>query len=624
MKQTYASTISLPNFPTVHTATHFATTTTVRVSPTSKPSDPTLTITETDIELDSTIVPPLDQGTTQLSDIILYAILGLLGCLVVLVFSLTIVISILCYKKRRSSIEGKDARYDQFSTESDAPHGAVILKSLDSTLLVPPPPPPYRLPLPNSHSDTTTSSSSGIYDEICLSMLDAHHYQEIPAIQENATVNDEVRIVEALPGGEASALNSALGGESEADTTQELNFENPYDLPDHLISPVHAQAAVGPVSQHGTSPSSDITVSSHHHGYHSLEQPSILIEQVDARSSMGDSSEFTNSNLQVTPPPETLTIKNRLAASASSSSNDTVAVDLEIVVPHVDIVIDPSEEDESTPVSAIPEHPYHVLKERLVQSAESQNGSQSERDQSCDAAAPPPQILRRVSLSEDEGYDRLVGPPHIYHILQKSPSFARPQFRECSPTSGYHRLDNRMESGVQGPPQGALCLNTTPPLSDNPLPNEEESLSVISDSELFDDPLYNFSPKRALNGDPPTQSHCNGHSGEVEKTTVEKTTVDKAGNLSKYRGDYERDPTYMKRIQKLTEVSTTPSDELSKENSDHTDVCVHVKDTCSSDHTASLPDKTHTYQSLQTLTRDPLRNYEMLQKCQLTVDPINV
>ena len=50
--------------------------------------------------------PPLTQGSVQLSDIILYAILGLLGFLVLLVFSLSIVISILCCKKRHRVLEG--------------------------------------------------------------------------------------------------------------------------------------------------------------------------------------------------------------------------------------------------------------------------------------------------------------------------------------------------------------------------------------------------------------------------------------------------------------------------------------------------------------------------------------
>ena len=48
-----------------------------------------------------TDTPPLVQGTIHIPDTILYVILGLLGFLVVLVFYLSIVVSILCWKKHR-------------------------------------------------------------------------------------------------------------------------------------------------------------------------------------------------------------------------------------------------------------------------------------------------------------------------------------------------------------------------------------------------------------------------------------------------------------------------------------------------------------------------------------------
>ena len=90
---------------------------TARPSPTSRPTvtdntiggdgttdrPPTGPLTDTSA---TTAQPPLSQGTVQLSDIILYAILGLLGFLVVLVFSLSIVISILCCKKRHRNLQG--------------------------------------------------------------------------------------------------------------------------------------------------------------------------------------------------------------------------------------------------------------------------------------------------------------------------------------------------------------------------------------------------------------------------------------------------------------------------------------------------------------------------------------
>lgn len=83
----------IPNFspvPTIQVSSP------VRIAPSTKPTS----------DAPPTIRAP---GSTaiQLSDIILYAILGLLGCLIVLVFCLSIVISVLCCKKRRNSLEGE-------------------------------------------------------------------------------------------------------------------------------------------------------------------------------------------------------------------------------------------------------------------------------------------------------------------------------------------------------------------------------------------------------------------------------------------------------------------------------------------------------------------------------------
>lgn len=488
----------------------------------------------------------------------------------------------------------------------------MTLKSVDSFPLAPPPPPPYRHPLHTSHSDTMMSCSSGVYDEIhtimsqygtqpCMLSMLTHQYQEIPVVQVNSTGDDTSGVD---TGGEACARDSALGTESEVDVPQHPSPKNPYDRPDQLASRVDSQ----PQPSDSTD-SSEFTILPHRHG---SEQPSILIEQRDALSSVDNSSEFTNSNLQVTPPPED-NINTCLAGCS-----DTVTLELEPkVAKDIAVELSVGESAAIAPLPVIPEHPYYVLEEKTaggvkgckVQSA-SQNGPRC--DQSGVEPAPPPQILHRLSFSEDEGYDRLVGPPHIYHILQKSPSCVRPQIRECSPTSGYHRI----ERGVQSPQGGEQFQSPFRPQDD--LLYSEES-SVISSSDLFDDPQYNFSPKRTINGGPPSKSHLNGRSGQL--TTLERTKMEKAIDLSKYRGDYERDPTYMKLIKKLTEASEQ-SDELTMEDSDHINVAPLMKDAESK--SASLPDITHTYQSLQPLTRDPLRNYESLHKSQLTVDSTNV
>lgn len=472
----------------------------------------------------------------------------------------------------------------------------MTLKSLDSYPLGPPLPPPYRLPIQTSNSGTMTSSSSGIYDEIhtVASQYGSqpgpanHHYQEIPAD------SNDTSGANAPPDSDSCPRDSALGGEIE--TPQPLSSETPYNLPDqpdstHMstVNPQFLQSSdVVDVSEGTISPPQ--------------QEPSTITEQTDAQSCIADSSEFTNNNLQVTPPPED--IKN----SSTSSGRSTAMLQLEPkpAAPHVDIVIEPTIE-ESIAVKTlpmIPEHPYHVLEEQQVR--DDQLPTTSENDSSFESSvelAPPPKILPRLSLSEDEGYDRLVGPPHIYHILHKSPSLPRPQVRECSPSSGYHHLTHTMENGDQ--------VHSPLPLPDDLLYSEENS--TISGSELFDDPMYNCSPKRAFKGAPPTPH--NSHNGTLETTKREKPI-----DLAKYRGDYERDPTYMKFIREASKQRNEPAEE-----SDHTDVAPLMKDTLSSIKSTSLPDITTRpmYQSLQTLTRDPLRNYEMLHKRQLTVNAAN-
>ena len=522
---------------------------------------------------------------------------------------------------------------------SEAPHGTSTLKSLDSYPLGPPPPPPYRLPIHPSHSDTMTSSSSGVYDEIhtiisqygtqsCVFPL----YQEIQVVRVGSSMTDGGILAAGNHGG-GEGQDSALGGESsEGDdlSQQDGPSDHPYDLPDQLTSspppqeppggavPLRESTTAAPPTRHNTNSS---TLSDQlQHGYHSLEQPSVLFEQSDVRSSIADSSDFTNSNLQVTPPPpeQSVVVTSHLTGSSCCGGNEVALDMVEAIAPPVEFVGggDPAEEEESssTPLPVIPEHPYHVLEDR--REGRITQGEENEGTGDLEVVAPSPHVLHRLSLSEDEGYDRLVGPPHIYHILQKSPSLVRPRVRECSPTSGYHHLDNRVEQETL--PQSRVHHHHAPPLPPPPPPSllplsdefvsPSEESSLVSGSELFDDPQYNTSLKRAVGGQRlAVKPHRNSHSGHV--TTLERLKIkERAISLSKYRGDYERDPAYM--AHKLT-------DPMTREDSCHTNK-LPCNGAVGSNKSASLPDITHTYQSLQTLTRDPLRNYEILKNRQST------
>ena len=437
-------------------------------------------------------------------------------------------------------------------------------------------------------------------------------YQEIPVVRMDSSTDGSTLNSEQEPTVRGSAGDSVTARNQPA--VQQGRFDHPYDLPDRSTS--HAPPT-GPSHTAGSSTQQQQHKQS---GYDSLEPASVLItEGADGRSSMGDSSDFTNSNLQVTPPPED---KASSTVAASSNHTGTVAVEIEPATQPSDLscaeegTLEEKEEEEeeresAATLPAFPENPYHIL--------EDTRGARRDRTHPLDGrlgeygTEPRPLrvIGRHLSLSEDEGYDRLVGPPHIYHILQKSPSLVRPRVvRECSPVSGYHRLDNRMDvnTSTSGNQQLPHCTERLQPLPSSTDQHNEENLNVSS-SDIFDDPQYNFSPKRNLSGGGPTNPvQRNSHSGQV--TTLERKRVERGGvDLSRYRGDYERDPLYMQLVQKLSDPVTCAGAEC---------VFVHTKrEKGGSNKSASLPDITHTYQSLQTLTRDPLTNYEMLHRRQL-------
>ena len=514
----------------------------------------------------------------------------------------------------------------------------MTLKSLETFPLAPPLPPPYRLPLHRSNSGTITSTSSGVYDEI-----PPHHegrfplYQEIPVVPgERTTGNNNNSTLNATgpsrrPHAPPTAGDNINAGELPA--FPQAQCEHPYDLPDQLGPAAHSHSQQNPSPHSSSNPKTPSSSSTHqqqlqHHaqqeeqdGYDSLQKVGVVLtaaDHTDSRSSIGDSSEFTNSNLQVIPPPE----EEGVVFSSLTGTSCTVTLEVETppeLVLDMDILEEEEEEGAESSGSilpAIPEHQYHILEDNHQGCTRVRHNGVHEAGDSSEPC--PPQILCHLSLSEDEGYDRLVGPPHIYHILQKSPSLVRPQFREVSPMSGYHHLDTRMDSGARtsgstSSHQQHVRLHA--PSIDSDSPHSEES-SMVSGSEIFDDPQYNFSPKRNIGGSggqqkkPPPQR--NSHSGQV--TTLERKKTGKgAADLSKYRGDYERDPMYMQKF-------SGPA--ARKEAADHVNVCFLMNS--GSNKSASLPDITHTYQSLQALTRDPLRNYEMLHRRHLDVNPTNV
>ena len=422
-----------------------------------------------------------------------------------------------------------------------------------------------------------------------------HEYQEIPEVEQGQRSEAEPQ-----PSAESHEREPAAP-RGEASEHRHSSYENPYDLPDQLQQSSSGQARAHP--QQATPPELANAPSQQNRNYHSLETPSLLTEG-DTQSSIDGSSDFTNSNLLVTPPPE----DNPHTPTAGRIGPDEIVTEAEV---------ESTDQGSAAPLPIIPENPYHTLEEsssstgNSIESPSTQNkclnGVDGHISVSSDAEVHQPQAFPPVQRLQDEGYDRLVGPPHIYHILQKSPSLIRPRVRACSPTSGYHHLDNRMDTGAQSP----QCMENGPPsfpLTEDPLVLQSEESSTLSSSEIFDDPQYNFSPKRMISAAKSnTDRHRNSHNGQF--TTLERAKIEKGIDLSKYRGDYERDPMYMKLIHRLTEAAkqSEPS-----EDADRLDISPFLK--LPRSRSMSLPDLMHTYQPLEPNTRDPLRDYETLQK----------
>lgn len=431
-----------------------------------------------------------------------------------------------------------------------------------------------------------------------------HEYQEIPEVEQGQRSETE-----SQPHAEGCEREPAAP-RGEATECRHSSYENPYDLPDQL-----QQSSNGQVRDHShqaTPPELANAALQQSRNYHSLETPSLLTEG-DTQSSIDGSSDFTNSNLLVTPPPE----DNPHTSNGGKIGPDEIVTEAEI---------ESTDQESAPPLPIIPENPYHTLEESASSTGNSTespvtqskclNGVNGHISVNSDAEVQQTQAFPPAQRLQDEGYDRLVGPPHIYHILQKSPSLIRPRVRACSPTSGYHHLDNRMETGTQNP----QCIENGPPsfpLTDDPLVLQSEDSSTLSSSEIFDDPQYNFSPKRMISAAKSnTERHRNSHNGQF--TTLERVKIERGIDLSKYRGDYERDPMYMKLIHRLTEAAkqNEPSDEA-----DRLDVSPFLK--LPRSRSMSLPDLTHTYQPLEPNTRDPLRDYETLQKEEAVVNDTN-
>ena len=273
----------------------------------------------------------------------------------------------------------------------------------------------------------------------------------------------------------------------------------------------------------------------------------------------------------------------------------------------------------TSPLETIPEHPYHILDDSVLD-------SETQGRDTIEKATPgytDPDILFEEFADfpdslpgpqDDGSYDKLIGPPHLLQVLEKAPSAIRP--RVCDLPEGYSRLapvsvDNPASCGDQA---GILGGQRT-------------LASYCSEggqpTEMFDDPQYIVSPRsksilhQTLSeasstdftqtfGDESstdfTQTLSDANSFTTTQEMIQASSSEgnrflDTADLSKYLGDYERDPSYMVDILR-------PDFESDRE----------LKQT---DTKLPIPHHPHIYQALERGSIEPKQQYESLKPAML-------
>lgn len=576
---------ALPSSPVVQigatTALLLPQTLTAGTSPTPMPLTPTRVTTNpanpnpspTEITTGSTTDPQTDPpaDSKTMDTVTFYAAMGTAGFLVVVVVALVVVILILCRKRcHRVGLVGteknKESGFEQLSMQSDL--SGVFKRTA------------YRHNISTQIQGTSRSEhSSGDYAEIGPALLtlrsQTHDYSEIPDFQPPLPPIP----LSTMPGG---VSNRYSPHEDELDTyLPPADRENPYDLPVHATNVTAQQLQESPQQQDRAPP--------------------------------------PTSPPPPPPPPSNYQIFEKVPKPTETVASEKLASSSPPFHPHDYHVLErqPESEVEESSISqleTIPEHPYHILEEQAEENSESLESTivPSLPDIGIKEATPgftDPEIEERMSESgnqftastADGDYDRLVDPPQLYRLLEHSPSLIQPRIREF-PVRGYH-LSNISENvgGVR---------YLSPQTEETTLSSKSGTLSDTSSEVVFDDPQYTMSPRRTVPAlKIETRSHGHGKSsGHVQESVRDADEQD----LSKYLGDYERDPSYMEQLhQRSSENSargSTGSDDYP--NSTYsllTSGALLLPKGASSD----FP---HVYQSLETETMDPRQQYEKLRK----------
>ena len=387
------------------------------------------------------------------------------------------------------------------------------------------------------------------------------------------------------------AFHSSVG--MEVDPYSISGYENPYDLPE--LPPTDSR----------TGTNQPDTGTSQMQNYHVLERVLPLgVPRREVNSELfSDTSSF--STPPDSPPHNYQTLQNTSSTAAHALTSSPSLPQEQVQ----EVRISPQgyefpQEHRLSRLETIPEHPYHVL-----------DKDESTTSMPIAADSIPAQAANSLDTTDD--YDRLVSPPHLYHILEHSPSLNKPRIHQFH-FSDYNHLEKAAPAGrepVSSPAQ-ASSPTTSPVLP--MLTDSFSSESSLSESEVFDDPQYLLSPESKRRSPSDEQSSkedgAQAYTHNLPKLLTTQDTVD----LTKYFGDYERDPVYMQRLKsispKLYQLSRGHDLTGSQDDSGFCSINSNSHQT-ELKRQSSLPDIFHVYQPLQAKTMDPRLPYEKVKKC---------
>lgn len=449
--------------------------------------------------------------------------------------------------------------------------------------------------------------------------------------------------------GHANILHSSLPPiptevDPESRQLQNPGYENPYD---HLVFPAHAQAteleandAVSSKSQEKTQEGTD-SQNVKSHDYHMLEQmvPATL----------------DDSTMPVISPQHTYhTLENTAPSLVASSGDDPDAA----TSAYDDIVPRESSQrlscDSTSEISRLPTIPENDLEDQ--RSVEYVNIVQSHHHDPSDTVSPD--LSTRVDLkdcgsfsesSKDDGeYERLIDPPHLYHVLEHSPSLpGRPRIHSFDMTTAsatYSRLEPTARCTTEDTHQLPMphihfvSQHTVDVKNASDTYSSESSLEATeSQNAVFDDPEYLIGPpsrtrvvKSACSMRDKLKELQKAHSyvqqrGQQPPTLIYKDKAEAHSDsiLMKYSGDYERDPVYMKKLYNASQRHSSHDESspgigshpLALQAMDDSMWCDDSGFATYSSRRSSLPNLgKHIYQPLETKTLEPVRPYDKLKK----------